>query len=312
MSSSQKRLLLREINVAMSEKIDLIKSAVQTANQTIPNNTESLSEGNFIGEALENDKKINCLISSAKPEITVLVGFVGYGKTSFVASCYHLALTNGKVGEYVFYDSDTLTGFERRVYLRRVSDKYEPITPQTKRTIRGEPHLLTLRFSHPEQGDKVVILSDHSGEDYDEYRNKKASLEEDLLLKNADRILFFVDCGKLVNNGRLHMQNQYTQLIQNMHEISVLRERVQIQFLFNKVDLTQGKEEKYQQEKERFLNTMNGILRLPINESVEVISNQVDSKTVENLLLDIISKTRTMSHSENEFSELDWVKSILK
>ena len=296
----------------MSEKIDLIKGTVQTANQTISNNTESSNVGNFIGEAWNNDEKINCLMSTVKPEITVLVGFVGYGKTSFVASCYHLLLTENKVGNYVFYDSDTLTGFERRVYLRRVSDQYETITPQTKRTIRGEPHLLTFRLSHHEHGDKFVVISDHSGEDYDDYRNKKANLDKDILLKNADRILFFVDCEKLVNNGRLNMQNQYFQLIQNMHEMSSFRKGVKIQFLFNKVDLIKGKEDKYESEKKRFLDAMNDVLRLPVEVSVEVISNQVDSKTVEKLLLDIIENTRTKIQSENDFSELDWLKSILK
>jgi len=296
----------------MNEKIDLIKGTVQAVNTVTTDDMELSNAGDFIGEALGNDEKINCLMSMAKPEITVLVGFVGYGKTSFIASCYHRLLTEGKVGEYTFYDSDTLTGFERRVYLRRVSAQYDDITPQTKRTIRGEPHLLTFRFSHPELGDKVVVISDHSGEDYDDYRNKKANLDKDILLKNADRILFFVDCGKLVDNGRLNMQNQYSQLIQNMHEMSSFKKGVKIQFLFNKMDLTEGNKDKYLIEKKRFLDAMNAVLQLPVGDNKEVISNQVDSKTVENLLLDIIENTRKVLPEENDFSELDWVKSILK
>lgn len=296
----------------MSEKIDLIKGAVKTERLVAQDNTKLSAMEDFIGEALENDEKINSLMSSTKPEITVLVGFVGYGKTSFVASCYHLLLTEGKLGKYIFYDSDTLTGLERRVYLRRVTERYDKITPQTKRTIRGEPHLLTFRFSHPVNGDKVVVISDHSGEDYDKYRNIKADLKKDILLKNADRILLFVDCGMLVNNGRLTMQNQYSQLINNMHEMSSFRDGVKIQFLFNKVDLITGKEEQYKIEKQRFLDAMNNILHLPLGDSVEVISNKVDSDTIGRLLLDIIENTRKESSCDNDFSELDWVKSILK
>ena len=130
----------------MSEKMDLIKGFVQTTNQDSPNNISLSNVGDFIGEALGDDEKINSLMSTNKPEIIVLVGFVGYGKTSFVASCYNLLLTEGKIGSYTFYDSDTLTGLERRVYLRRVSEQYDDITPQTRRTIRGEPHLLTFHF----------------------------------------------------------------------------------------------------------------------------------------------------------------------
>ena len=296
----------------MSEKVDLIKGAVKATVLPVSTERETTNVGDFIGEALENDERINCLMSTTRPEITVLVGFVGYGKTSFVASCYHKLLTEGKVGDYTFYDSDTLTGFERRVYLRRISPQYDEITPTTKRTIRGEPHLLTFRFSHPVQGNKVVVISDHSGEDYDEYRNNKANLEKDVLLKNADRILFFVDCGMMVNNGRLKVQNQYSQLIQNMREMSSFKAGVKIQFLFNKVDLTKGKEDKYKDEKQRFLNKMEEMLPMPVGESEEVISNRVDSETVESLLLDIIGNTKEENREEYGFSELDWVKSMLK
>ncbi len=296
----------------MSEKMDLIKGAVQPAYHNRQDGVGPSNVGDFIGEALGEDEKINSLMATAKPEITVLVGFVGYGKTSFVASCYHILLTEGKVGEYTFYDSDTLTGFERRVYLRRISSQYDDITPLTKRTIRGEPHLLTLRFSHPGQNDKVVVISDHSGEDYDEYRNNKGNLEKDVLLKNADRILFFVDCEELINNGRLKIQNQYSRLIQNMHETSSFRESVKVQFLFNKIDLAEGKEEKYKVEKERFLSKMKDVLQLPIGDTVEVISNQVGSETVKNLLLDIVGHTKVADLEENDFSGLDWVKSMLK
>lgn len=297
----------------MSEKMDLIKGAVQASNNDKLDNMTSYNEGIFIGEALSDDEKINSLMSSTKPEIIVLVGFVGYGKTSFVASCYHILLTEGRIGEYTFYDSDTLTGFERRIYLRRLSSIYDDITPMTKRTIRGEPHLLTFRFSHPRKEDKVMVISDHSGEDYDKYRDNKSNLEKDILLKNADRIFFFVDCEKLVNNQRLAIQNYYSQLIQNMHEMESFKNGVLIQFLFNKIDLvTADKENKFHEEKRKFLEKMAGVLQLPIGESIEVISNQVEDKSVEGLLLDIIENTRSSNQGEGDFLELDWVKTMLK
>lgn len=297
----------------MSEKMDLIKGAVQASNNDKLDNMTSYNEGIFIGEALGDDEKINSLMSSTKPEIIVLVGFVGYGKTSFVASCYHILLTEGRIGEYTFYDSDTLTGFERRIYLRRLSSIYDDITPMTKRTIRGEPHLLTFRFSHPGKEDKVMVISDHSGEDYDKYRDNKSNLEKDILLKNADRIFFFVDCEKLVNNQRLAIQNYYSQLIQNMHEMGSFKNGVLIQFLFNKIDLvTADKENKFHEEKRKFLEKMASVLQLPIGESIEVISNQVEDKSVEGLLLDIIENTRPSNQGEGAFLELDWVKTMLK
>ena len=94
--------------------------------------------------------------------------------------------------------------------------------------------------------------------------------------------------------------------------MSSFKKDVKIQFLFNKMDLTEGNKDKYEYEKKRFLDAMNAVLQLPVGDNKEVISNQVDSKTVENLLLDIIENTRKVLPEENDFSELDWVKSILK
>lgn len=86
-------------------------------------------------------------MTDTKPYITILVGFEGYGKTSFVATCYHIMLTDGGIGEYKFCDSDTLVGLERRSFMRRFNAAMESVPPSTKRTIRGEAHLLTFHLS---------------------------------------------------------------------------------------------------------------------------------------------------------------------
>ena len=298
----------------MSDKIDLIKGTSQVVGHySTPTNEDVSQAGIFIGEALGDDEKINSLMSTTKPEITILVGFVGYGKTSFVASCYHRVLTEGKIGDYTFYDSDTLTGLERRLYLRRVCDEYESVIPQTQRTIRGAPHLLTFRFSHPQNGDKVVVMSDHSGEDYEDYINVKNKLRNDILLKNADRILFFVDCEKLINNERLTMQRKYLQLIKNMIEMSSFKENVKIQFLFNKFDLIAGKEESYKKQRESFLKKMADELgTLEIGQCYEVVSKLTDKKYIEKMFLEIIENTISENNKDDNFSGLDWVKNILK
>ena len=147
----------------MEGTVDLLKGAAGIVT-SLSQEEKTSNIGVFIGEALGEDEKINNLMAQSKPEITILIGFVGYGKTSFVASCYQILLTEGKIGEYTFYDSDTLTGLERRLFLRRYSEELKDVAPAIKRTLRGEPHLLTFRFKHPQKGNKVVVISDHSGE----------------------------------------------------------------------------------------------------------------------------------------------------
>lgn len=170
----------------MGSNLDLLQEEnVRQKESTVPLSTVQNDNSVFIGEALDEDDKLNLLMTDAKPYITVLVGFEGYGKTSFVATCYHILLTDGGIGEYKFFDSDTLVGLERRSFLRRYNKIMEDVAPGTKRTIRGEAHLLTFHFSK-EGKEKVTIFSDHSGEDYREYADKKGKIVNDILIQNAD------------------------------------------------------------------------------------------------------------------------------
>lgn len=128
-------------------------------------------ERSFVGEAFSDEYKVNELPTDTKPEIIVLVGFPGVGKTSFVASFYQILLQEGKIGDCECFDSDTFVGFERRAFARRLSAEYS--NNDTKRTIRGEGYILSLHFMTPNKKSKLVIISDRSGEDYTEYANKR-------------------------------------------------------------------------------------------------------------------------------------------
>lgn len=291
--------------------MDILKG---TAGVSIPVVDKETIDGTFIGEALDDDTKINSLMTMNRPEIVALVGFVGYGKTSFIASFYHTLLRDGQIRGYDFYNSDTLTGLERRLFLRRYHEEFASVSPNTIRTIRGEPHLLTFHLSNPEKGERVIVISDHSGEDYQEYVDTKAKLEHDILLRNANRILFFVDCGKLLTADVMSMKQNYQTLITNMKEYSVLNADVKIQFLFNKIDLTQGKEDAYVKKKKNFLDKMSDVIGFEITNTFEVISNQVNNNsTVLDIFYDIIDNTSARASNDIvEVSQLDWAKNFLK
>ena len=105
----------------MESNLDLLQNNVEKHREAVavPQTTVQNDNSVFIGEALNDDEKLNLLMTDTKPYITILVGFEGYGKTSFVATCYHIMLTDGGNGEYKFCDSDTLVSLERRSFLRR-------------------------------------------------------------------------------------------------------------------------------------------------------------------------------------------------
>ena len=152
---------------------------------------------------------------------------------------------------------------------------------------------------------------------YQEYVDKKVKLQDDILLKYADRLIFFVDCENLTTPAKaMKLKHQYTSLITNMKEFASFKDDAQIQFLFNKVDLTEGKEEVYQQQKESFLQKMSEVLGETIRQEdcPEVISNQTyNNKSISNMLLDIVDRTIDENIKKNSsVSDLDWVKHLFK
>lgn len=299
----------------MEGKIDLIKGVKAESIETGKIDEQiKTAEGQFVSEALNDDEKINSLMTSSKPEVTILVGFEGFGKTSFAASCYQILLQSGSIDGYVFYDSETLTGFERRLFLRRLCEGTEDCAPETRRTIRGEPYLLTMHLEHPEKGEKLVILSDHSGEDYGEYADKKRSIDGDILIMHADRIIFFLDASKISSTDYLSVKNRYVQLLTNMKESSVFgRKELKTDLLFTKFDLVEKALETYKQRKAEMEAKFRSIIGRDISKVFEIQANKAnDNKPLMDLFVDIIENTVTSTPVDAGDSGLDWVKEMIR
>lgn len=298
----------------MESNLDLLQEEEKKPKETtIPLSTAQNDNSVFIGEALDEDEKLNLLMTDTKPYITVLVGFEEYGKTSFVATCYHILLTDGGIGDYKFFDSDTLVGLERRSFLRRYNKITGDMPPATKRTIRGEAHLLTFRFSK-EGKEKVTIFSDHSGEDYREYADKKGKIEKDILIQNADRILFFIDVPKLLGTDYLQMHQYYKNLLNNMKTAGIFRPQTNICILFNKIDtVSENEAPRYEKKKQAILPTFRNIIGRQDIEIIELTSNDIlKSDTLKRLLQNIVVSESNQNWNVLGEVNLDWVKQFIK
>lgn len=265
----------------------------------------------LISDAISDDAKLNEISADSKPEVVILIGFPSYGKTSFVSTCYQLLLQDGKIGEYEFYDSDTFIGFERRVSARRLSNNNN--SSQTKRTLRGESHLLTFRLKHPKFGNKILVFSDRSGENYEDYANRKDASNSDKLLRYADRLLFFISCEELVGHSFLKLKDKYSRLLNNLIGNDILSFDTTIDLLYNKSDLiTQDKRDKFIKNKST-LNELfkQALARVQITEYQIVSNNISESKNIEDLLLTIISQSNEQNKSGENSTKLDWVKSLI-
>lgn len=300
----------------MESNLDLLQNNVEKHKETatVPQTTVQNDNSVFIGEALNDDEKLNLLMTDTKPYITILVGFEGYGKTSFVATCYHIMLTDGGIGEYRFCDSDTLVGLERRSFLRRFNAAMESVPSSTKRTIRGEAHLLTFHLSK-DGFEKITIFSDHSGEDYRTYADQKDEIKNDVLIQNADRILFFVDIPSLLDTKFLRMMQDYKNLLSNMKSADIFRPQTKITLLFNKIDIINddAKKERYEEKKKVLIPIFRSIIGINKIETIELTSNNIDkSDDLKSLLQDIAQSVSIQTWIDNNESDLDWVKKFIK
>ncbi len=300
----------------MESNLDLLQNNVEKHREAaaVPQTTIQNDNSVFIGEALNDDEKLNLLMTDTKPYITILVGFEGYGKTSFVATCYHIMLTDGGIGEYKFCDSDTLVGLERRSFLRRLNAATESIPSSTKRTIRGEAHLLTFHLSK-DGNEKITIFSDHSGEDYRTYANYKDEIKNDVLIQNADRILFFVDIPSLLDTRFLRMMQDYKNLLSNMKSADIFRPQTKITLLFNKIDIINddATKERYEEKKKVLIPIFRAKIGINEIETIELTSNNIDkSDDLKSLLQDIAQSDSIQTWIDNNESDLDWVKKFIK
>lgn len=300
----------------MESNLDLLQNNVEKHREAaaVPQTTVQNDNSVFIGEALNDDEKLNLLMTDTKPYITILVGFEGYGKTSFVATCYHIMLTDGGIGGYKFCDSDTLVGLERRSFLRRFNAAMESIPSSTKRTIRGEAHLLTFHLSK-DGNEKITIFSDHSGEDYRTYANHKDEIKNDVLIQNADRILFFVDIPSLLDTRFLRMRQDYKNLLSNMKSADIFRPQTRITLLFNKIDIIndEATKERYEEKKKVLIPIFRSIIGINEIETIELTSNNIDkSDDLKSLLQDIAQSDSIQTWIDNNESDLDWVKKFIK
>lgn len=292
-------------------KLDLIKG-IQTPESSVADEQSSFKEEmtSLLGDAISDDREANFIESQYKPEVTVIIGFPEYGKTSFVASLYHIAISNGGVGKWDCYDSDTFVGFERRLFLRRYST--ENIPSGTLRTVRGEAHILTLKLIK-EGVKKTMLLSDHSGEDFVEYANNPEKVSNDILLHHADKIILLIDSSILISKKNLSMKNQYENLLGGMKDSGVFNNNVELLIIFNKYDKIQECDYGiFTQRESELISFINNICEVNISKVFKVQANNVDNQALNDCFSYLSDSIKVAPGPEkDELDKLNWVNQIL-
>lgn len=254
-----------------------------------------------------NEHNVNKIADGSRLNIVAIVGFIDYGKTTFVSTLYHQLLTNVEFCDHVMYDSDTFIGFERRFLIRSLNT---PMEETSKRTIKGEDSLLALTLDSKENGRYKLILSDKSGEDYADFTGSEEEMKDYVILSLAHHILFFIDTEKLLHS-MASMRYRYNSLVKDLVEHGMITGKSRISVVFNKYDKVRDQKEQYKEKMKKMLDFFEESLG-----GIKINSYEIDSTgasdnfaSMSKLCKDIMSLTNQTANSDKD--QLNWVKKEL-
>lgn len=214
------------------------------------------------------EETANDIHSKDKPELITLMGLPSCGKTTFVGSLYILLKTRPNILGVSFLDSDTLTGFEKKVYLRRIKENQKSAV---KRTLRSEGSILNIVVSDDNNDKRMLLISDKAGESYGDVLNKSDEANKHLTVKYANKLLLFIDSEQIINHYNSYKDNIKT-LLTVFRNADMLPEDKKVIIVFNKIDKKDSDEnaKKNWNEREKslveivdeFFNVDNSVFRI--------------------------------------------------
>lgn len=295
----------------MVEQVDNIinkLSGIETTSLTEQHDSNN-SDQKFYCDA-KNQEQLNDFVDSVRPKLVALVGFPGYGKSTFIGSLYQLLTTNLSYGGYNLVDSDTYVGFERRVFLRRVNNDN---TSDTKRNVLGENDILHLKLRSEGDGSyHDILVSDKAGETYSKYISSDRDTETDNVLINADIVVFFVDAE--IDSGRLATHNllveNYESLLTRLKIQQKLLDGLSYIVVYSKIDKVNTDElkKKLSERKKQTCGVFKNIIGRDPESVCDVNSTDLNDNHLEALFCKLIQP----KGSYQEQHDLDWVKSEIE
>lgn len=283
---------------------DNTEKQVASHSETAPSSTptQASSTSSYYLDAMD-ETEVNRLVRSLRPELIVLLGLNDFGKSTFAGSLYQLLRSRGRIGNYIFIDSETFIGWERRVYLRHIESE-GPST--TKRTIRGENAFLHLKMQEVNTKENFeVVISDSSGEVYRDYISNDELIGKDKTIAQADKLLLFVDSTKLYCRSYRSFADDYTSLMRRLKENGKLPSHAIVYLIFNKIDLKDEKKQSCTNHEEALKKIVQDAF-----DGKEIFDEYLDSKSLDNnqRLEDFLAKVLTPRENLQDDTVIDWVK----
>lgn len=253
-----------------------------------------------------NEQSINEVADGKRIDKVVLVGFVGYGKSTFASSLYHNFFSKEKFCDHMMCDCETYAGFERRMLIRSMKNAPDQ---KRKRTLKGENPLLVMTLVTEKEDKYKIVISDRSGEDYAQFSGTQEEVDDNQIMKVADHVVFFIDCEKMTDNfGSLRYS--YQNLLRDLVSKGLLNKESSVELVFNKYDLRKEHPDYYSKR----LQTEN-MFKATLGEQTFNVF-QIDStgasdnfESVEKLTKALLLKAHETVTRKKEI--IDWVKGEL-
>ena len=195
-------------------------------------------EGSFRYDSLK-DADVNNLVSDSRPTLITLFGVSECGKTTFVGSLFAILRRRPCLLKKTFIDSDTLTGFERRVHQRFLSEDGQSVIQRTQRKAGS---ILNVVLGN-EQGNNqhMFVISDLSGEIYWDAISDITIVQQQKAVKYADKLVIFADIEPLLKAKSYNSYKEnFQSLLARFKENDMLPVGAEVYVALNKSDMVES------------------------------------------------------------------------
>ena len=195
-------------------------------------------EGSYRYDSLK-DADVNNLVSDSRPTLITLFGVSECGKTTFVGSLFAILRRRPCLLKKTFIDSDTLTGFERRVHQRFLSEDGQSVIQRTQRKAGS---ILNVVLGN-EQGNNqhMFVISDLSGEIYWDAISDITIVQQQKAVKYADKLVIFADIEPLLKAKSYNSYKEnFQSLLARFKENDMLPVGAEVYVALNKSDMVES------------------------------------------------------------------------
>ncbi len=151
-------------------------------------------------------KEASRMMSSTPVTMVLCAGPQWAGKTTFLARIGEM-FRNGTFKDFRFAGSKTLCAFERVTWLATTESGAGQ--PDTKRTYRAEKDTFVhIQVQPAAKAEKTfdLLITDLPGEIFPAVLSTKEICDEQLAVSRADHLIFFVDCGSIIDKAKRHSE----------------------------------------------------------------------------------------------------------